>query len=324
MDSEKKKDIFIIIICSLLVLYLCRTKIEQYVDLSSIKNAYQSSDKFISDSINFLFANPFSTYDASSRTSLRMPELDVNEPEVQESVPHVPSPQTPTDEISKNLGFNPQIYTLPLLQGAGRVEDLDVAMRKNEKLTKTVQKLSKGATLKELYDNFDEFFAEWAGVSSIPNNAMRGSYPAKKLAIMENFYDDPYVCTIHEKKSTDVPPSGVASLNMAYMKLKSYYFTNFALQTVLDSETGGGQYSLSTYKYIFFSQPQKLPDIFAKMVNKHSDEDLFYLAKIIKVVSEYNPPFKLSDLKNRVPEGKYNLLTNPYAEVNSIQSKQGS
>ena len=319
MDSEKKKDIFIFIICSLLVLYLCRAKIEQYVDLSSITNASQASDKFISDSISFLFANPFSNYGAGHATSLRIPDVEVNEPEEHEDIPDLEASQPPTDEINKKLGFNPQIYTLPMLQGSGRVDNLDIAMRKNGKLTKTVEKLSKSATLKELYDNFDEFFAEWVGVSSISDNAMRGAYPAKKLAIMENFYDDSYVCTIHGKKSTNVPPAGVASLNSAYMKLKSYYFANFALQSVLGSETGGGQYSLSTYKYIFFSMPNQLPYIFAKMVNKHSNEELFYLAKIIKVVSEYNSTFNLSDLKDKVPEEKYNLLTSPYAEVNPIR-----
>ncbi len=46
----------------------------------------------------------------------------------------------------------------------------------------------------------------------------------------------------------------------------------------------------------------------------------FICAKVINVVAGANPPFRLSDLKGKISARQYNMLTNPYVEVNPVRS----
>ncbi len=66
--------------------------------------------------------------------------------------------------------------------------------------------------------------AQWAGVSEIPDNSMRGAFSAKKVAIMERFYNDKYVCQVGGKTTTDVPPAAVPSLKPSVYEVEKSLF----------------------------------------------------------------------------------------------------
>lgn len=311
----EKKDILILLICVCMGVYIFKTSMSDNAVKQS--KSYDANAKISAAAQGFqqkttdVAVNPQN--DASANQSSPQENPNSHNLTIKRGA-----------NITRNVAVPPEIYFLPLLAGIGLVDDLDIAMSKDPVLRSMVEKLSEGQSLRSLYDNFDQFMAQWAGVSDVPDNTMRGAYSAKRVAIMEKFYNDKYICQVGGKTTTDVPPAAVPSLRRAYMKLKSHFFADFALQTVLEPETGSGQYSLLEQHFYFFSDKNKLPSIFAAMVNNHSDEDLFYLAKVINVVSGANPPFRLSDLRGKVSVQKYNMLTNPYAEVNLIQSVHSS
>lgn len=306
----EKKDIFIILICICLGGYIFKTSMG--VNTSSQMKRYDAGTKISAAERDSHLKTSDAAANPQTNVSTNQSPSQVNSGSSNAAIKRGAN-------ITRNFKVPVEIYSLPLLAGTGLVDDLDIAMAKDPVLRKLVEKLSQGQSLRSLYDNFDQLMAQWAGVSDIPDNAMRGAYSAKKVAIMEKFYNDPYVCEVNGQTTTNVPSAAVPSLRLAYMKLKSHFFADFALQTVLDSETGNGQYSLLEQRFYFFSDRSKFPAIFAYMVNNHSDEDLFYLAKVINVVSGGEPSFKLSDLRGRISVRQFNMLTNPYAEVNPIQ-----
>ena len=158
----------------------------------------------------------------------------------------------PDGNTTGDYDLNLEALFLPFIRGYGNVDALPVAASKNETLLTQLQEL-RDLTPTEyntINAKVEQILYQWTGTSDISDEAMRGSYSAKKLAVLEAMRGEAYV---FNGESGDVPAFRAGLVDLAWNTLFNDIKSKLLVQSTFKdifSHTDGEETVYATYDFV--------------------------------------------------------------------------